>query len=66
MQVSGDAVRFKFEQLCKALMGAADYQAIAQRFDTLFLTDVPALSMQVRRSSPAIILHLTSESDPAP
>ena len=57
-------MRFTFEQLCKALMGAADYQAIAQRFDTLFLTDVPALSLQVRRFSPAIILHLPSESDP--
>lgn len=47
-QVAGDAVRFQFTDLCKAVMGSADYQAIAQRFSTVFLTDVPALSIQAR------------------
>lgn len=47
-QVAGDAVRFQFADLCKALMGSADYQAIAQRFRTVFLTDIPALSIQTR------------------
>lgn len=49
-QVAGDAVRFQFTDLCKAVMGSADYQAIAQRFSTVFLTDVPALSIQARSS----------------
>lgn len=50
--MAGGAVRFSFAELCKSLMGAADYQAIAQRFDTLFLTGIPALSLQVSISPP--------------
>ena len=46
-QVAGGAARFTFAQLCKTLMAAADYQALARRFHTLFVTGIPAMSFAV-------------------
>jgi predicted ATPase len=40
--------RTSFEQLCAATLGAEDYIALAQKFHTIFLTDVPQLSLQHR------------------
>lgn len=45
---SHGVARTSFTQLCASTLGAADYIALAQRFHTLFLTDVPQLSLQHR------------------
>lgn len=57
-QVAGGAARFRFEQLCRATLGAADYQALARRFHTIFLTDVPALSLATRDQARRFIVLL--------
>jgi len=48
-----DVARFSFEELCARPLGAADFLCIARSFHTVFLTDVPQLSLvqlnQVRR-----------------
>ena len=48
-----DVARFSFEDLCGKPLGAADYYAIAGTFHTVFLEDVPQLSLaevnQLRR-----------------
>eukprot|EP00951_Prasinocladus_malaysianus_P049048 scaffold665198_cov108-Prasinocladus_malaysianus.AAC.1 len=43
---SGTA-RFSFAELCAKPLGAADYIAVSRAFHTVFITDVPAFSMQV-------------------
>lgn len=53
-QVAGGAARFRFEQLCRATVGAADYQALATRFHTILVTGIPALSLAVC----AVALHV--------
>ena len=37
------AARFRFAELCEIPTGTADYLALAERFGTVFLTDVPKL-----------------------
>ena len=46
-QVARGAARFSFQQLCRAVLGPADYQALAGRFHTVFITGIPALSLAV-------------------
>ena len=38
--------RFSFEELCAQPLGAADYLALAQTYHTLFLLNIPAMSLQ--------------------
>eukprot|EP00873_Tetraselmis_striata_P002674 jgi/Tetstr1/422938/TSEL_013718.t1 len=40
--------RFRFPELCARPLGAADYIALSRRFHTVFVTDIPAFSMQIR------------------
>ncbi len=48
-----DAAQFSFDDLCRRPLGAADYIAIARAFHTVFITDVPVLTLldinEVRR-----------------
>lgn len=46
-QCVGGFARFTFEELCNRTLGAADYIAIAQAFHTVFLTDIPTMSLKV-------------------
>jgi len=41
---AGSMARATFDELCDQPLGASDYLALAARFDTLFLEDVPLLS----------------------
>jgi cell division protein ZapE len=45
---AGSAAWFEFEELCARPLGAADYLALAANFRTVFLSGVPAMSMQQR------------------
>ncbi|KAJ8560238.1 hypothetical protein K7X08_004296 [Anisodus acutangulus] len=40
--------RFNFEYLCGRLLGAADYIAVAKRYHTVFVSDIPIMSMGIR------------------
>uniref|UniRef100_A0A0E0KLM3 AAA+ ATPase domain-containing protein n=1 Tax=Oryza punctata TaxID=4537 RepID=A0A0E0KLM3_ORYPU len=40
--------RFDFEYLCGRPVGAADYIAIARNYHTVFISDIPAMSMKIR------------------
>ncbi|KAK7384725.1 hypothetical protein VNO78_30426 [Psophocarpus tetragonolobus] len=40
--------RFTFEYLCGRPLGAADYIAVAENFHTVFISDIPVMSMRIR------------------
>ncbi|KAL3694720.1 hypothetical protein R1sor_008371 [Riccia sorocarpa] len=40
--------RFAFEELCNRPLGAADYVSLAQNYHTVFVTNIPVLSMKIR------------------
>ncbi|PIA65637.1 hypothetical protein AQUCO_00100860v1 [Aquilegia coerulea] len=40
--------RFSFEYLCGRPVGAADYIALARNYHTVFISDIPAMSMRIR------------------
>ncbi len=42
------AARFSFAELCEAPLGSADYLALAQSFDTIFIDRVPVLRRERR------------------
>ena len=41
-------VRFSFEQLCGAALGPQDYLQIARQFHTVFVDDIPEMTMARR------------------
>ncbi|KAI5669577.1 hypothetical protein M9H77_19430 [Catharanthus roseus] len=40
--------RFTFEYLCGRPVGAADYIAVAKHYHTVFISDIPVMSMRIR------------------
>ncbi|XP_019447543.1 PREDICTED: lactation elevated protein 1 [Lupinus angustifolius] len=40
--------RFTFEYLCGRPLGAADYIAVAENYHTVFISDIPMMSMRIR------------------
>ncbi|KAK3438179.1 hypothetical protein EUGRSUZ_C02795 [Eucalyptus grandis] len=40
--------RFTFEYLCGRPVGAADYIAVARNYHTVFISDIPKMSMRIR------------------
>ncbi|KAI6680166.1 hypothetical protein NL676_034047 [Syzygium grande] len=40
--------RFTFEHLCGRPVGAADYIAVARNYHTVFISDIPKMSMSIR------------------
>lgn len=40
--------RFTFEYLCGRPLGAADYIAVAKNYHTVFVSDIPIMSMRIR------------------
>lgn len=55
-QAAGTAARFDFADLCEKPLGARDYLAIAARFDTLFLDNVPVMGPERRNEAKRFIL----------
>ena len=49
-RTDGGLARATFAELCETALGPQDYLAIAERFHTLFLEDVPILSSRQARS----------------
>ncbi|XP_020230300.1 putative ATPase N2B isoform X2 [Cajanus cajan] len=44
----GGVSRFTFDYLCGRPLGAADYIAVAENFHTVFISDIPVMSMRIR------------------
>ncbi|WP_319519101.1 cell division protein ZapE [uncultured Martelella sp.] len=55
-QASGSFARFTFDDLCKKPLGAADYMAITDRFNTVFIDDVPVLAAGQRNEIKRFII----------
>lgn len=53
-QCVGGFARFTFEELCNRTLGAADYIAVAQAFHTVFITDIPTMSLKVKKLLQAV------------
>lgn len=74
---AGRRARFTFQELCDQPLGAADYRAIARRFDLVMVTDVPRLASGDRNRAKRFItlvdvmydagraLVLTADGEPA-
>ncbi len=52
----GDIARFTFKQLCEQPLGAEDYIAVAQNYDTVFIEGVPQLTAAKRNEAKRFIL----------
>ena len=57
--------RFSFADLCDAPLGAADFLAIANRFDTIFLDRVPKLGPEKRNQTKRFIILIDTLYDHA-
>lgn len=53
---AGGAARFKFSDLCEKPLGAADFLAVAERFDTVFLDHIPLMGPQNRNETKRFII----------
>lgn len=62
-RAAGRAARFTFEQLCDAPLGARDYLAMAERFDTIFLDGLPVLDQTRRNATKRFILLIDTLYD---
>lgn len=47
-QSCNGVARFDFEYLCGRPVGAADYIAISRNYHTIFISDIPVMSMKIR------------------
>lgn len=55
-RANGTSARFTFAQLCERPLGARDYLAIAERFDTLFIDHIPVMGLDRRNEAKRFIL----------
>lgn len=55
-RTAGRAARFTFEELCARPLAARDYIAIVQRFDTIVIDRVPAMTQDRRNEAKRFIL----------
>ncbi len=56
VMASGDVARFTFYDLCEKPLGAEDYITIADKFDTVFIENIPALDASMRNEAKRFIL----------
>ncbi|RUM96230.1 cell division protein ZapE [Pseudaminobacter arsenicus] len=62
-QAVGEAARFTFADLCEKPLGARDYMALAERFDTFFIDRVPVLDQTLRSATKRFILLIDTLYD---
>jgi cell division protein ZapE len=55
-QAAGGVARASFADLCSQAYGASDYMALAQRFHTLVLDDIPVLAAERRNEAKRFII----------
>ncbi len=54
-QASRNIARFGFDDLCRQPLAAADYLAIAERFHTIFIDEIPVMDVQHRNEAKRFI-----------
>ncbi len=54
------AARFTFGQLCTSALGAADYLALARRYSTLFIDDIPIMTPEHRNEAKRFVTLIDS------
>ncbi|MGH6763357.1 MAG: cell division protein ZapE [Phyllobacterium sp.] len=57
------AARFSFEDLCARPLGALDYMMIIERYDTIFIDDVPVLDYPRRNEAKRFIILIDTLYD---
>jgi cell division protein ZapE len=62
-RVAGDAAWFSFGELCEEPRGARDFLAIANRFDTVFIENVPMMDYSKRNEAKRFILLIDTLYD---
>lgn len=62
-RAAGKSCWFTFDQLCRQPHGAADYLAIAERFDTVFIEGVPMMEAHMRNEAKRFILLIDTLYD---
>jgi cell division protein ZapE len=60
---AANAARFHFRDLCEAPLGASDFRAIADRFDTIFIEGVPVLRASQRNEAKRFIILIDTLYD---
>ena len=55
-RASGRVARFSFSDLCEKPLGASDFLAIANRFDTVFIDHIPFLNADKRNETKRFII----------
>ncbi len=56
VSAAGDVARFGFADICEKAYGAEDYIAIAKKYDSVFITDIPTLTQEKRNEIKRFIL----------
>lgn len=62
-RAAGSAARFSFDELCRNPLGARDYLAIAERFDTLVVDRIPVMGQAQRNEAKRFILLIDTLYD---
>lgn len=55
-QAAGGVARFSFEDLCSKPLGAADYLAVADEFETVILENIPVMNFERRNEAKRFIM----------
>lgn len=53
---SGDTAMISFHELCEQPLGSSDYEAIANEFHTLFITDIPQMNKEQRNEAKRFVM----------
>lgn len=62
-QASNGAARFSFDALCGAALGAADYLALAARYHSLFVDNIPQMDRDKRNEAKRFIILIDALYD---
>ncbi len=62
-RAAGGAARFDFADLCQKPLAARDYLAIAERFDTVFIDNIPVMAQAQRNEAKRFILLIDTLYD---
>ncbi|WP_296073669.1 cell division protein ZapE [uncultured Agrobacterium sp.] len=62
-RAAGRLARFTFRDLCEKPLGASDFLAIADRFDTVFIDHIPMLSVDRRNETKRFIILIDTLYD---
>lgn len=62
-RAAGRVARFTFRDLCEKPLGASDFLAIADRFDTVFIDHIPILSADRRNETKRFIILIDTLYD---